>query len=123
MTGEGQVLPGESRVVSWKQGPLGRTLEHRGIWKEAPVDRERSIGLLETGHVRETGVTWEMASSEGQRLNLALKENATKRCLPSEKLRTVSLFTMRNQEIHILFYCMQDDGASIEHLLCALGAT
>lgn len=56
MTGEDQVLPGESRAVSWRQGPLGRTLEHGVIWKGKPSEgRERSIGLLVTGHVREMG--------------------------------------------------------------------
>lgn len=53
MTGEGQVQPGESRAVSWKQGPPGRTLEHGGIWKEKPLWVEK--GPLVTGHVREVG--------------------------------------------------------------------
>lgn len=64
-----------------------------------------------------------MAAREGQQLDLALKENTTKRCVSSKKLRTTSFITIRHQEIHILFYCMQDGGASVEHLLCALGAT
>lgn len=81
MTEEGQVQPGESRTVAWKQGPPRRTSEHGGIWKGKPFWVEKYI----YGHVREVG------NEEGQQL---------KGCLRLKKPRTVSHYCEKPGDTH-----------------------
>lgn len=60
-------------------------------------------------------MTWEVASGEDQGLRIALRE---------ERRAPRVAHPERSSERYLcLFYCMQVGGASVEHLLCALGAT